>query len=379
MSEERKIRIVHIAQSPGGVERYLRSLLKYSNREKYEIILIVSNQYKRKNYVNLVDAFENVDMIRSIDPKSDLNAIKAIRKLVKKYKPDIVYCHSSKAGALGRIANMGLKNKCVYNPHGWAFNMRGNKLKKLIYVGIEKVLAPFCSTIICISGAEKRSALKYRICGKKKLKVIYNGIDFDEYNMDYHMNTRELLEIPEDAFVVGMVGRLAEQKAPDVFVKAAKRIKEKIPKAFFLIVGDGPDWDEVQQEVEDNKLTDSFILAGWTRRPMEYIKILDIAVLISRWEGFGLVLPEYMMAGKPIVASRVDAIPSIIEDGENGLLVEVDDAAGASKAVLQIHKNNELREKLIVHGLQDVYDKFNVRRVAAEHGELFEKEIKRRI
>ena len=72
MSEERKIRIVHIAQSPGGVERYLRSLLKYSNREKYEIILIVSNQYKRKNYVNLVDAFENVDMIRSIDPKSDL-------------------------------------------------------------------------------------------------------------------------------------------------------------------------------------------------------------------------------------------------------------------------------------------------------------------
>lgn len=97
------------------------------------------------------------------------------------------------------------------------------------------------------------------------------------------------------------------------------------------------------------------------------------------WEGFGLVLPEYMMAGKPIVASRVDAIPSIIEDGENGLLVEVDDAAGASKAVLQIHKNNELREKLIVHGLQDVYDKFNVRRVAAEHGELFEKEIKRRI
>ena len=74
--------------------------------------------------MNLVDAFENVDMIRSIDPKSDLNAIKAIRKLLKKYKPDIVYCHSSKAGALGRIANMGLKNKCVYNPHGWAFNMR---------------------------------------------------------------------------------------------------------------------------------------------------------------------------------------------------------------------------------------------------------------
>ena len=361
MSEERKIRIVHIAQSPGGVERYLRSLLKYSNREKYEIILIVSNQYKRKNYVNLVDAFENVDMIRSIDPKSDLNAIKAIRKLLKKYKPDIVYCHSSKAGALGRIANMGLKNKC----------MRGNKLKKLIYVGIEKVLAPFCSTIICISGAEKRSALKYRICGKKKLKVIYNGIDFDEYNMDYHMNTRELLEIPEDAFVVGMVGRLAEQKAPDVFVKAAKRIKEIIPKAFFLIVGDGPDWDEVQQEVDDNELTDSFILAGWTRRPMEYIKILDIAVLISRWEGFGLVLPEYMLANKPIVATDVDAIPFIVQDHVNGLLAPVDDDEKIAENVIEIYRDVELRDKLVEEGRREVDERFNVERVAGEHERLF--------
>lgn len=265
---------------------------------------------------------------------------------------------------------MGLKNKCVYNPHGWAFNMRGNKLKKLIYVGIEKVLAPFCSTIICISGAEKRSALKYRICGKKKLKVIYNGIDFDEYNMDYHMNTRELLEIPEDAFVVGMVGRLAEQKAPDVFVKAAKRIKEIIPKAFFLIVGDGPDWDEVKQEVDDNELTDSFILAGWTRRPMEYIKILDIAVLISRWEGFGLVLPEYMLANKPIVATDVDAIPFIVQDHVNGLLAPVDDDEKIAENVVEIYRDAELRDKLVEEGRREVDERFNVERVAKDTEDL---------
>ena len=372
MSEERKIRIVHIAQSPGGVERYLRSLLKYSNREKYEIILIVSNQYKRKNYVNLVDAFENVDMIRSIDPKNDLNAIKAIRKLLKKYKPDIVYCHSSKAGALGRIANMGLKNKCVYNPHGWAFNMRGNKLKKLIYVGIEKVLAPFCSTIICISGAEKRSALKYRICGKKKLKVIYNGIDFDEYNMDYHMDTRELLEIPEDAFVVGMVGRISQQKAPDVFIKMAKQVKDEVLNAHFIIVGNGNQEDEIRKYAKDNGFSDSLHVTGWVDDPMSYVELFDVACLLSRWEGFGLALPEYMMAGKPIVASRVDAIPNIIRDGENGLLVEVDDDTGASNAVLRIYQEDGLKDRLVTHGFEDVHNRFNARRVSEEHGKLFE-------
>ena len=75
-----------------------------------------------------------------------------------------------------------------------------------------------------------------------------------------------------------MVGRLAEQKAPDVFVKAAKRIKEIIPKAFFLIVGDGPDWDEVQKQIDDNGLTESFILAGWSSRPMEYFGCSCFAV-----------------------------------------------------------------------------------------------------
>lgn len=371
MSEERKIRIVHIAQSPGGVERYLRSLLKYSDREKYEIILIVSNQYKKKNYVNLVDAFENVDMIRSIDPKSDLNAIKAIRKLLKKYNPDIIYCHSSKSGALGRIANMGLKNKCVYNPHGWAFNMRGNKLKKLIYVGIEKVLAPFCSTIICISDAEKESALKNKICRKNKLKIIYNGIDFEEYNMDYHMNTKQLLEIPKDAYVIGMVGRLAEQKAPDVFVKAAKHIKKKIPEAFFLIVGDGPDWDKVQEQIDDNGLTESFILAGWSSRPMEYIKILDVAVLASRWEGFGLVLPEYMLANKPIVATDIDAIPFVVKDRENGLLAPVDDDKKIAENVIEIYQNEDLRKSLVEKGKKAVNEKFNVKRTAGDTEKLF--------
>lgn len=108
---------------------------------------------------------------------------------------------------------------------------------------------------------------------------------------------------------------------------------------------------------------------------MSYVELFDVACLLSRWEGFGLALPEYMMAGKPIVASRVDAIPNIIKDGENGLLVEVDDAAGASKAVLRIYKEKDLKEKIIAQGLEDVHNRFNARRVSEEHSKLFDKEM----
>ena len=79
------------------------------------------------------------------------------------------------------------------------------------------------------------------------------------------------------------------------------------------------------------------------------------------------------MAGKPIVASRVDAIPNIIRDGENGLLVDVDDAAEASKAVLRIYQEDGLKDRLVAQGLEDVHEKFNARRVSEEHGKLFEK------
>lgn len=195
--------------------------------------------------------------------------------------------------------------------------------------------------------------------------------------MDYHMNTRELLEIPEDAFVVGMVGRLAEQKAPDVFVEAAKRIKEVIPEAFFLIVGDGPDWDEVQKQIDDNGLTESFILAGWSSRPMEYIKILDVAVLLSRWEGFGLVLPEYMLANKPIVATDIDAIPFVVKDGENGLLAPVDDDKKIAENVIEICQNEDLRNSLIKEGKNAVNEKFNVKRTVGDTEKLFRKIIYR--
>jgi glycosyltransferase involved in cell wall biosynthesis len=83
-----------------------------------------------------------------------------------------------------------------------------------------------------------------------------------------------------------------------------------------------------------------------------------------------------MMAGKPIVASRVDAIPNIIRDGANGLLVDVDDDAGASKAVLRIYQEDGLKDRLMTQGLEDVHNRFNARRVSKEHGKLFEQIVK---
>ena len=367
-----KIRILHVAQAAGGVDRYLRMLFKYLDKEKFETIFVCSQDFRREDYEGLVTHFEVLQMTREISC-NDLKLVFALRRLIKKYRPNIVYAHSSKAGAVARMADIGIKNTCIYNPHGWAFNMRtSSDRKQEMYAMIEKVASPFCKKIICISEAEKTAALEKKICQENKLQVIYNGVDLEEYeNAAHGAIRREDISIPKDAFIIGTVGRLTPQKAPDVFIKAANQIRNSIPEAYFIIVGNGEMEDIVRAYAKKNGMEDRLLITGWVDEPLQYVELFDVALLLSRWEGFGLVLPEYMMVGKPIVATKVDAIPEIVKDMENGLLVEVDDVDGVCGAVIKLYEDKDLRERFIGTGRRITDKRFNAKRVAKEHEAMF--------
>ncbi|SEH46426.1 Glycosyltransferase involved in cell wall bisynthesis [Ruminococcus flavefaciens] len=350
--------ILHVVEAPGGVERYLVTLLtKMKKYPEFEHILVCSDSLDLNKFKGIVKNVEVIHtMHNAINPCNDFKSILAVRKQIKKYKPDILYCHSSKAGAIGRVADIGLKNKVIYNAHGWSFNMKGASKKKLfVYKMIEKMLAPITDKIICISDYEKKSALDHKICKSEKLVVINNGIDLDEYK-DLKPKSREELGIPKEAFVVGMIGRITPQKAPDVFVKMAALVKQRIPKAFFIIVGDDIGGDQYKQEteqlIESLGMSKNILITGWVDNPLDYADCFDVAVLLSRWEGFGLVLPEYMLLGKPIVGSRADAIPYVV--GNAGVLVDIDDYEAAADAVIMLNKDKILRSKIIEKGKQRI-------------------------
>lgn len=366
----RKIRVLHIAQAAGGVDRFLRSLIKNLDKKKFENILICSNDFSFDNYKDNVSEFYELDMKRNVSLR-DLGFVFKVRKLIKRIKPDIVYAHSSKAGVIARIADIGLKNKIIYNPHGWAFNMRGPRYKKLLYAFIEKVCSCFCDKIICVSDSEKMSALKWHICKDNKIKVIYNGIDVDDYKKRNYLSSKNDLKIPENSYVVGMVGRVAEQKAPEVFVEAARIVKQKIDNAFFVIVGDGPLIEKIKELIERYKLTNFFLVTGWKEDPIEYARYFDVSCLLSRWEAFGLVLAEYMMVKSPIVATNVDAIPNLIKDNENGLLICKDDYKEAADAICKLHENANLVKQLTDHAYSDLLKRFDIKLVIKNHENLF--------
>lgn len=371
------MKVLHIVEAfAGGVLTYLKTLVNGLD-ETYQCYILYARRSETPDDLDSIFGkailIESKYLTREINLLRDVAALAETRNIIKEINPDIVYAHSSKAGTIARLANVGLKSSCIYNPHGWAFNMTGSRQKQRVYAALERSMAPLCDRIICISHTEKRSALKNGVGRENQITVIQNGINIDLHPCRTNLQVnREKLNIPQEAFVVGMVGRLARQKAPDVFVYMAKQVLENIPDAYFLMVGDGDMREEMEALIQSLGLADRFRLTGWVDNPREYVDLFDVAVLLSRWEGFGLVIPEYMLAKKPIVAAAVDAIPELIQDRVNGLLVTAEDPAGACGAVCELYQDQVLRENLIRQGALDVYEKYDAKRVVEAHMRLFQ-------
>lgn len=244
--------------------------------------------------------------------------------------------------------------------------------KNTIFLLMERILAHITDRIVCISEAERESAICNNVAPKDKLALIPNGIDIDAVRSAVAVKRAEL-GIAEDAFVVGMIGRLSAQKSPDVFIRAAEIIHKEIPNSAFIIVGDGEQREEIETFARQHGL--HLVVTGWTDKPYSYLKAFNVAMLLSRWEGFGLAIVEYMAAEKNVVATRADAIPSLIEDGKDGFLVDIDHPEQAADKVLWLRNHPKGAEEMRQKALQKVKSKYDINRVVKQHIDMFKELI----
>ena len=239
---------------------------------------------------------------------------------------------------------------------------------------MEKCLSPLTDKIVCISEAEKVSAEREHIANDNKLELIPNGIDVEAVKCAVPKRRTDF-GIADDAFVVGMIGRVSPQKAPDIFIKSDRLIHDNIKNSAFIIVGDGEEREEVECFARENDL--NLIITGWTDEPYSYLKMFDVAVLLSRWEGFGLAVVEYMAAEKNVVATRTDAIPTLIDDGVDGLLVEVDNPEDVKEKVMWLYNHPNEAKAMRDKALQKVIKRYDISRVVDQHVEMFNKLVNR--
>ena len=366
------MKIMHIAQSAGyGVTIYVESLLRGLPASKYEQWLLGSEYYNTKHFEEITSGIDTIPMERDITIH-DISTIFRCRSIIKKRKPDLVYCHSAKAGVYGRIACLGTGIKVIYNPHGWAFNMKCSSAKKFFYKGVETFFSLLTDRIVTISDYEKETSPW--LISRKKIVKILNGIDIEEDERILRQSTltRSDVGISKDKFVIGLIARISIQKGQDLLVEVARRIADEIPEAFFVMVGDKSDDVPIEKKIEENQLKDRFLITGEVLEAIRYAALFDIAVLTSRWEGFGLVLPEYMLAKKAIVAFNVDAISEVVQDGITGILVGKEDVEGMAHAIIDLYRNPEKVQNYASAGYKDVKKRFDLKRVIKEHEQLFE-------
>lgn len=361
------MRIAHIVECAGGVEKYLEMLIPLLKEKGYSQCLICSKNFSTEKFKNKADRIIITDMQQTFNPIKIFNICRQVKAAIKACSPDIIYCHSSFGGVYGRIAAAGSNSKCVYNPHGWAFNRKSRK--SFIFKFIEKTLALYTNSIICISKAEMDSAINTNITNPARLKLITNGIDINQVANATPVSRKEL-GIDEKTLVVGMIGRVSPQKAPDTFIQAAKIIHDQIPNSTFIIVGKGEQEMEIKQLAKKNHIP--LTITGWTEHPYAYLKIFDMAMLLSRWEGFGLAIAEYMAARKNFVATRIDAIPTLVTDRVDGILVDTDSPQQAADGIFWLKEHPEEASEMRQRAWKKVCSKYNISRVAEQHDELFQ-------
>ena len=273
-------------------------------------------------------------------PHALLDALAVIRLAarIRRGRFDVVHTHTSKAGILGRLAAWLAGTRVViHTAHGWSFSREDSVRTREVWIRLERLCARLCRSIVVVGEADREQGLALGVGRPGQYELIRSGIEIDTYRAGPdRAEARRRIGVPHDAFVVGSVGRLSRQKAPLDLVDAFARVAAGHPDAHLVLVGDGPDREDVERAVARAGLGGRVHLLGLRTDVPDILPAFDVFALTSRWEGLPRVFPQAMAAGLPIVATRVGAAADAITPGENGWLTDPGDteALGSRLAAL---------------------------------------------
>lgn len=263
------------------------------------------------------------------DPRVTLDLL----RLIRTRKISVLHTHGYAASNHGRIAARLAGVPVVVHEHFIDDGIPG--YQKLI----DLLLAPATCCGIGVSAAVARFMRRQRRIPRDHLLVLNGGVPIHTFRRgspEAGYALREQLGIARDATVVGVIGRLAHVKGLDIMLLAWAGIVTRHAAARLLIVGDGPERAELEQQAASLGVADSVIFAGHHSDIPECLAAIDLAVVPSRSEGFPMALIEQMAAGLPVVAAAVGGIPEIISDGINGVLVPPENPAELAAAVSRL-------------------------------------------
>jgi glycosyltransferase involved in cell wall biosynthesis len=361
--------VVHVLEAfIGGTERHLLDLVEHVE-DVHHVIAVPSTHRGQSTAPAAAKArelgaeVEYLEMARGTTAHRNAGAVTALRAVLRKFRPDVVHGHSSIGGAVARLAASRVPVPVAYTPNALS--------RSPLALAVERSLRWRTDRFIAVSHGEAEFALQNRVISPSRLTVIPNGIDLRSPELP-RRSLRKRLGIPAEAPVVGCLGRLSWQKAPEVYVKACGIAANRLPDAHFVLVGDGPQRDRVQSALARTGLGERFHWVQSLPGAAATFGEFDVYVLPSRYEGGAYSPLEAMRAGTPVILTDAAGNSDTVEHGVTGLLVPVDDATSLGHSIIDLMRDGQRRAAFATAARRRLGLKFDVRIMGQETGRVYD-------
>ena len=353
----------------GGVSVIMRNLCVALDGYGIETVAITggSGPYLADLSVHRVPYVTIPSLSAPVNPTRDLRALAALRAALRTVKPDLVACHSSKAGVLGRMAAASIGLPAVYTAHGWSFSEGVPRKAAMVRLRIEKEMARrFPTAILDVCERDRTVALRCGVGLPEQHIVVLNGIP----DVDPSFRAEPGTHPPH----LVMIARFEPQKDPDTFIRALALLKDRAWSA--ELIGDGENIGASRRLAIELGLGDRVSFAGPVSRPQEPLARAQVFVLTTNWEGLPLTVLEAMRAGLPLVATDVGGVSEAVEDSATGFLVPRSDVAAVAGALARLIDEPELRIRFGAAARARYESDFTNDRMVAEVAEVYRKAVK---
>ena len=292
----------------------------------------------------------------------DLSVPSRIRDLAHSVGADVVHAHGYKADLYTWAALHTSRVPLVSTCHTWY----DNSLLLRAYGALDRFVLQHFAAVVAVS-AEVQQRLLASGVSPARVTLIPNGID----TRPFATFPAAAKTTPNSPLLVGLVGRLSQEKGVDLFIQAAARVLKDLPETRFQIIGDGPDRPALERLITSLGLADRVTLLGRRDNMPEIYASLDILVSASRQEGLPITLLEAMASARPILATSVGEVPSLIRNGETGLLVPPNDVPALVSGLNTLLADSSLRQHLGETARDLVERSFSARQMTANYRHLY--------
>jgi len=386
LPESERIKILRVIArlNMGGPALHVAYLTAGLRERGYDTTLVAGSLARGEDSMAFVADARDVQIVRidelgrEISPLRDFVATLRLARLIRRERPDILHTHTAKAGTVGRVAALFAGRHrppiIVHTFHGHVLRGYFGVLRSRLFLLLERWLAKRTTALIAVSPQVRDDLVALGVAPAGRFAVIRLGIELGE-RVDGQRNgraeSRRYLGIAPDRFAVGWIGRMTAVKRTDDVLVAFKLLREDGVDAVLCMVGDGPDRPGLEQRAQELGVVRDTLFLGYQEDVAPYYAAFDALVLPSSNEGTPVSAIEALAAGRPVVATRVGGVPDVVQEGEDGFLVEPGATGDLAARLAELARDPKLRERMGRAGRERVLPRYAVERLVDDVDRLY--------